>query len=348
MSAPLRWVLDRLPLLHSGLRRLVLAVWRRDRSPVPSTTNATLAEPARVIAPPAIPIPQNARPPENDDSLALPFGYLPQTPVRPSPLAVVLHLFHLEMAPEFLRYLSNIRTACDVFVSTDTAEKRAVIERIFAQWPAGSVEVRIAPNRGRDVAPKLLLFRDVHRRYDIVLHLHSKQSDHASSLAHWRGYLLESLLGSPQIVASILDLFTRELHLEMVAAQHFEPVPHWIDWGVNFTRARRLAERMGRCLVIGQGIGFPLGFNVSGRGLRPSPSSCSTSIFSFDEFDDENHQVDGTLAHAIERMFFYACNHAGYAWIKVARQEFFKQTPCIHSIGNPATSPTLSQDKHSI
>ena len=38
---------------------------------------------------------------------------------------------------------------------------------------------------------------------------------------------------------------------------------------------------------------------------------------SFDAFPEEQGQTDGTLAHAIERLYFLACEHAGFAWMKI-------------------------------
>jgi lipopolysaccharide biosynthesis protein len=38
---------------------------------------------------------------------------------------------------------------------------------------------------------------------------------------------------------------------------------------------------------------------------------------SFDEFAEEADQKDATLAHAIERMYFFSCEKAGFCWAKI-------------------------------
>jgi lipopolysaccharide biosynthesis protein len=37
-----------------------------------------------------------------------------------------------------------------------------------------------------------------------------------------------------------------------------------------------------------------------------------------EDFPRENKQLDATLAHVIERLFFFICERAGYRWIKIA------------------------------
>lgn len=313
-------------LRRDGLRptwRRIIQKVRRQEEPPP----APVALPAPVF-------PEVARPVDLDHSVAVPFAYGPALPDPAPSVAVVCHLFHENLAVEFRRYFSNIPTAFDVFLSTDTPFKKAVIEKAFAGWNRGRVEVRVTPNRGRDVAPKLLGFRDVYDRYELVLHLHSKQSDHASVLANWRGFLLENMLGSPEIVTSILAAFAAQPKLGMIASQHFEPVRHWINWGNNFPFAKALADRMGFPLEEAQTLDFPSGSMFWARSAALKP--LLDLDLSYQDFAEESGQIDGTTAHAIERLYYHVCEKAGFDWIKVAQPELFERTPAIARITSPA------------
>jgi len=280
-----------------------------------------------------------ARPIDIDYSAAIPFVYA--TPeVEPQRLAVFLHLYHENLAPEFQRYLKNIPFAFDLFITTNAPAKAAVITKHFTGWPHGQVEVRVTPNRGRDIAPKLLGFREVYDRYPFVLHLHSKISDHASALADWRGHLLETLIGSPEIVASVFDVFTRRSDIGMIAPQHFEAVRHWINWGGNFKNAEALAQRMGEhVLSMDKPADFPSGsmFWARSAALKPLLDLNLT----FEDFDEEKAQIDGTLAHAIERLYYYVCEFAGFGWMKIAPRTLYPQTPCIVTIETPTALSTF-------
>jgi lipopolysaccharide biosynthesis protein len=267
---------------------------------------------------------------EADYSAAVPFGYVPSPTSRPASIAVVCHLFHAELADEIRHYLNNIPVPADIFLSTDTDAKRAAVARVFEDWGGGSVELRLTPNRGRDIAPKLVGFKDVHERYQLVLHLHSKRSAHDEVLAPWRTFLLENLLGSPAIVRSVFEIFARSPRTGIVFPQYYEYLRHWLDWGSNFPAAQRLAERMGMSLRADAALDFPTGsmFWARGAALRP----LLDLGLSFDDFPAETGQTDGTLAHAIERLFLHSCERAGYGWLKIANPALYFRTDTIVQI----------------
>ena len=165
---------------------------------------------------------------EEDYSAAIPFPFGPRLAEAPGRIAVLCHIYHAELAPEMLSYLGNIPFDADVFITTDTERKRALIERHCKNWKLDRAELRVMPNRGRDIAPKLVGMRDVHERYDYVLHLHSKQSVHEDDLSVWRGYNLQTLIGSPEIVQSIFTIFQRCPNVGMILPQHLDVLRVWI------------------------------------------------------------------------------------------------------------------------
>lgn len=243
-----------------------------------------------------------------------------------------MHLFYEDLAVEIRSYLDNIPFGIDIYVSTTDDFKASVIRKSFAGWTRGAVHVRIAPNRGRDIASKLVCFADVYARYEYLLFVHGKKSHHASALGPWRHFLLESLTGSPAVVASIFQAFATQSDLGIVAAQHFEPMRHWVNWGGNSQSASGLAARMGFKLNLEAPLDFPSGsmFWARSAALRPL---LDLNLRESD-FQEEGGQTDETLAHAIERLFFYVAEHAGYRWGKIARRELYEDTPAIMQIGS--------------
>ena len=280
----------------------------------------------------------NFSPPTNDYALAVPISYAPLHANSEPSLVVVCHLFFDDMAEEFKGYLSNIPFHFDLYITTDTNEKKRSIENTFAGWKCGNVEVRISQNRGRDIAPKLITCVDVYGKYEYVLHIHSKHSPHARQLAGWRKYLLETLIGSPEIVTSIFEVFQNYPGIGMIAPQHLEGVRPAIGWGFNYKNAKTFSRRLALSLDIDQIIDFPAGSMFWARSAALKP--ILDIDLSFDDFPVEKSQTDGTLAHVIERLYFHICEAAGFDWIKIAQPDLLRDTR--HRVIDAKTPEELS------
>lgn len=281
--------------------------------------------------PPVTP-PEAGRAIEVDYSVKVPFQLQTLKEIKTERVAAIIHLFYPELAPEFSVYLKNIPVDVDVYISTCDSFSAELIQNSFKGWAKGTVEVRVVPNRGRDIAPKLLAFRNVFERYDFVLCLHGKRSHHASALAQWRHFLLENLSGSAEVVSSVLYAFEHDPNLGMVAAQHFETMRHWTNWGGNFDGAQKLANRLGFSIDKSTPLDFPSGSMFWAR--TAALKNLVEINLSFEDFPAEVNQTDATLAHSIERLFFYACEHAGFHWMKIARQELYEKTPAMIAIAS--------------
>ncbi len=317
------------------VRQLLAAIPLTHRQPEPAegaTRPVARTEPAPDEAASEADV-ETSRPAATDFSAAVPFGFAPLVTSAPPRIGVMCHLFHMEVAPEVLFYLRHLPATANLFLSTDTNQKLASLQSTFSAWDKGRVEARVMPNRGRDIAPKLVGFADAYADHDLVLHLHSKKSSHADWLAPWRSFLYENLAGSPEVVSSILDAFARLPDLGMIAPQHYEGVRRWLGWMGNFDTASTLATRMGITLSPTRALDFPSGsmFWARPAALRPLLELGLT----FEDFPEEGSQVDRTPAHAIERLFFYVCERSGHTWLKVAQPDLYFDTATIVHIPTP-------------
>lgn len=255
--------------------------------------------------------------PRVDFSIATPFGVEIESTVKH--VAVVAHLYYEEYAPEIFRLLKNFPVRYSLFISVGSEASKLVVQEEIAESgliPEETV-IRIFPNKGRDIAPKIVGFADVYGRFEYVLHIHSKRSPHNGVLHGWRSYLLDHLLGSPEIVQSNLALLSRP-NVGMVFPMHFEPVRGSLNWGYDFPVARELLRRAGIVLSRDATLEFPSGsmFWARSSALR----KLLALNLSFDDFGTEQGLVDGTLAHAIERSYLMFVEAAGFKWAKISRR----------------------------
>ena len=229
-------------------------------------------------------------------------------------IAVHAHIYYAELAPEIKRYLENIPVRFDLYVTTDSDSKAADIKRYLAGIEkVGSLDIRVVPNRGRDIGPMLVELGETLVKYEVALHIHTKRSPHNPDLRGWRRYLMQSLLGSPGLVTSILDTFAKDQHLGIFYPQIYHPVIPFMRIGGNAGGISSILKRAGRDTADLENIdmkAFPAGFMLWFRGSAIKPFI--RLKLDLGDFDVESGQDDSTLAHAIERMFPYMAAIDGY------------------------------------
>lgn len=292
--------------------------------------NQALKPPAPIAAAPS------NRPADSEDfAFEVPFSTADARDGRRA--CAIIHAFYPELCAEMRSYLENVPGQLDLFISTTSEDKRKSIEAAFAGYDKGSVEVRVFENRGRDIAPKLYGFSDVYDRYELALSLHTKKSPHGGTpLADWRHYLYEHLLGSPQIVASIFELLKHD-RIGMVFPQHLFYLRPILGWGANFASCRALLRKTGVEISEDIHLEFPTGSMFWCR--TDALKALRNLDLQFSDFDDEAGQIDGTLAHAVERAFLYSVEASGYQWAKISVRALYPLPETLIRVETPADIP---------
>lgn len=221
-------------------------------------------------------------------------------PSRPPSLCVHVHLFHTDLADEISLYLDNIQMPYTLMMSVREGDhfdwakhftsRHAHIEQCL---------LKRVPNRGRDVAPWVTAFADEILHHELFFHCHTKKSEYDPRFASWRRYLIHNTLGSKSLVNEIVTLFDTDTRLGLIYPAYFPELSAQPSWGGNRDKARILYERLGAVLPE-RCPDYPAGsfFWARVELLRPL-LTCGLGI---DDFDLEAAQIDGTLAHSIERM----------------------------------------------
>lgn len=214
-------------------------------------------------------------------------------------VAVVIHLYYLDLLDELLVYLRHFAEPFDMYVTTPF--ERDVVSIIDqASSIANSITVHVSENRGRDIGPFLSLYlKGFLDGYVAVLKLHSKKSRYSASGDHWRKSLYHSLMGSSLIVAKVIDLIkTKEVG---IVGPHQYYLSHDRFWGANKQTVTATLGALGVPSHHVTSLGFFAGsmFWLSPKALIPL-KSLPHSYFVFPE---ENGLQDGTVAHAFERIF---------------------------------------------
>ena len=119
----------------------------------------------------------------------------------------------------------------------------------------------------------------------------------------WRQYLLQNVLGSPDIICDILYLFETKNDLGIIYPQIFAPVNTHTKWDGNKEIARALLSALHLSIsnMTDDFIDFPAGNMFWGR--TKAFDQLFNYPWSWSDFPEENGQLDGTVRHAIERLW---------------------------------------------
>lgn len=232
-------------------------------------------------------------------------------------IAVVAHLFYDDLAAEFMKYLKNIPVGYDLYISTKP-EARDVLDKYYSnEIGRKRVKIRSVENRGRDMAPFVIEFKDDYPQYDLVCWLHSKKStSYNSGLAGWREHLLENLLGSPKKISTIMSYFNRDAKLGLVFPEYYPAIERNIEWGANYNRVEKLAKRMNITIDPNAKLEFAAGSMFWFRPIALMP--LFDLKIKLEDFENgSENMTDGTLAHAIERLILFVVEKQGYKYKKV-------------------------------
>lgn len=212
--------------------------------------------------------------------------------------AVVVHAFYRDVWLEIAARLKNIGDRFDLYVTVPDTIEKDFIDEIKRDWPQAIIA--LLPNRGRDVAPFLhFLNAGVFYRYRYVCKIHTKKSLHRKDGDVWRNGLYDALLGSTERVSQIKRLFDYDQSVGIVGPEGYLTSPTTY-LGANAARIAVLRERLG----VADNLPLKPFFAGTMFWFRPSALAPIERLkIQLEEFEEEAGQVDGTLGHAIERVF---------------------------------------------
>jgi len=223
----------------------------------------------------------------------------PSDPVPDVNVGCIVHAFYPELLPLILTRLSPIPDLA-LYVSTDTEEKAEQAKRIIDENGMPRADIRIVENRGRDIYPKFVAFSDVIDRHDVFLHLHTKKSPHLGQEHEWLTHILDDILTNAGQVNRVLSLFGEipELGLLYPRAHASLGAHRWLQ---NRELSRALARRWGMDQLPEDGcFRFPSGSMFWAR--KEVLQEIRRLNLRAEDFPEENGALDGTVAHAIERL----------------------------------------------
>lgn len=230
---------------------------------------------------------------------------------EPARVAVVLNCYYTDLLPELLQRLEYIPVPFDLFI-TNVSGQTVTLPQALGN--ARHSVVIDCDNHGRDIFPMVQL---VNARlldpYDLILKIHTKKSpwraahnELAGSGTQWRDEFLDALLPSTERVEELMAAFRENPRLGVITAPGNIVGKEF--WGGDQRIVEQLLRRI-ELTIDPDSLHFPAGSMYWCRGFVLQGLRAFNLIA--DDFDPEAGQVDGTTAHAIERIIGITTEEAG-------------------------------------
>ncbi len=237
-------------------------------------------------------------------------------------IAVHAHMYYVDLTNEFVKYLKNIPYEFDLYISTMRKKDIPIMYLKFQNITnADKIVIKKSKNSGRDFGPMFVLFGNDLKKYDYILHVHTKKSLRiGSEQTGWRKYLLDGVLGSRELVMQYFDLMdNHNIGLAYPGTYQIVQLPSY-SWILNYRFAKKYFEKCG--------------FEIKDEYLNFSAGSmfwCKTDAIKqlfdlnleWEDFGVEEETIEGTLAHAVERIFGIACKYNNYDFATFGRDNIF-------------------------
>lgn len=233
--------------------------------------------------------------------------------------ALFMHIYNTSMAEELAGYAAHLPPEADIYISTTSEDRRDAILSAFKGLPH-RLEVRVCPNRGRDVSALLASFKDVVMQYAYICVTHDKKTSYLKPETVGEGFAYmgyHNILASREFVCNVIQAFEENARLGLLYA----PAPNHADfatqigleWGPNFEPTAELARTLGLRVPMDEAHPPCAPFGSSFWARTDALAPLFAKDWTYDDFPKEPfNAVDGSLLHAIERIYPYCAQQAGF------------------------------------
>ena len=235
-------------------------------------------------------------------------------------ISIQAHIFYVDIFLEIINKTNNIPFKFDLYITIIfPINLEYIIENLEKYSKADKYEIRFVENKGRDVLPFLIQMKYKIKEYKYICHIHTKKSRHNPLLGEqWRKYLFENLLGSKQIITEIINDFETYDKLGIIFPDTYynnikgENNYEFSDFryhAPNIKYMNFILKRLFRKYKVGKQLIFPNGnmFWAKFKAIH--------QIFQINfkkKYPKEENQINGTVMHAIERLWLYLVKLNGY------------------------------------
>lgn len=246
--------------------------------------------------------------------------------IKQEKIAIVMALYYEEDVSTYFDYLAVIPQYISIFI---ISSKREICKKaVGLQETYKNLKVLEKENRGRDLSALLVSFRPYAKDYEYICFLHDKKPKHESleeDLSLWIENLWGNMIYSKAYIAKAVSLLRDDGYGMLLPPK---PIGTYRDsmytdpWDNDYENVVQLAQT----LHIEEAISRENKAAVSLGSVFWCRACVLDKLFSYhwkyEDFPQEPMADDGTISHAIERIFGFLAIDAGYKTTVIMNVEY--------------------------
>lgn len=238
---------------------------------------------------------------------------------KPKRAALFVHLYYEDLFEYCIKYISNIPSYVDFYISTDEESKKVEIERILSKSVDNKYNVYVVEKRGREWSAYLMNVYKHMDQYDYIGFIHDKKSSQMYYTSIGRNFcdtLWENVIGHKNSVGEILDIFEDNPMIGVLSAPSIYCGTFFhtsIDfWSICYDKTAKILKMLDLDAPMSKEKN-PIAIGTAFWCRTEALKQLFTYKYKYEMFPKEPMDIDGTFSHGLERVIPYVAQANGYA-----------------------------------
>lgn len=234
-------------------------------------------------------------------------------------IVVIAHIYYDDLLDYDFKFLRNIPDYIDIVITTDEIDKKVLIEQNYLSRLDNNSKVILIESRGRDMSALFVGCKDIVDNYDYFCFVHDKKSSYndISLIGNsFRDLLWENTLASEDYINSIIKSFDDNDCLGLIApprvyhSTYFTAFYHGY-WLANVNEVKKLFNKMKINTEL-DSKEIPLTIGNCYWGKYDALKPLFDLNLNYEDFSAEPMPHDGTISHALERIYAHVAASQGF------------------------------------
>lgn len=228
-------------------------------------------------------------------------------------VAVIAYIYYEDTAKKYWTYLNSIPDEMAIYLISSNESVLKVLTQ-FAQNKE-NVNVIRKMNRGRDVSALVISSKEIFQRHKYVCFVHDKhaKSETGQDMVNfWLENLWGNTLKSEGYIENVLKLFADHPELGLlVPPEPYTYLQQNSFWRIEYERTKTLAEELKLENTMIEDKYPPITLGTVFWCKSFVMKKLLEKNWKFEDFLEEPMPEEGTISHAIERIFAFLAQDAG-------------------------------------